>query len=92
MPIWELKPTGVESPHWESSDYHGTAIVRAPDAATARRKANEEFAIAVQRKSTYQDSPELPWTNPELVTCEEIHDSAFDPDGPTAVLDPAGKS
>ncbi len=88
MAIWKLEPTNLESPDWQISSYRGQAIVRAPDAISARRVAADQFTCEARTVVIGRDSPESPWTNPELVTCAELHDSDFDPDGPAEVLDP----
>ncbi len=88
MAIWKLEPTNLESPDWQISSYVGRAIVRAPDATSARRMAAEQFTRAARTPLIGQDSPASPWTNPELVTCTELADSDFDPEGPAEVLDP----
>ena len=88
MAIWKLEPTNLESPDWQISSYRGRAIVRAPDATSSRRMAAEQFTRAARTPLIGRDSPASPWTNPELVTCTELHDSNFDPEGPAEVLDP----
>ncbi len=88
MAIWKLEPTNLESPDWQISTNRGRVIVRAPDAMSARKVAAEHFTRGARPVVIGQDSPASPWTNPELVTCTELADSDFDPDGPAEVLGP----
>ncbi|MEE9130815.1 MAG: hypothetical protein V3T84_12410 [Phycisphaerales bacterium] len=87
MHIWELKPTNIESDHWQGSTYKGEVIVRAEDEDEARRHALVTFRVPTERVPR-ADTPFPPWTQSELVTCERLDDSDYAEDGPAGVLSP----
>ncbi len=87
MPIWKLEPADLSSEHWACSTHKGTIIVRAPDEKAARSAATSAFGIA----ATVPRSRETlfsPWEQANLVKCLRLHNSSFDENGPTEVLDP----
>ena len=88
MHIFELKPTGVPSIHWEGSDHEGrTIFVRASNEAEAREIVTVAFAKMVTRQ-LYGDSSEAPWKNPDLASCTLQTEPRFKTDGPAEVLFP----
>jgi hypothetical protein len=76
MPVWKLTPTDLGNPAWGSSTYRGGAIVRAASEGAARRISAAAFEAASG----------APWTDPLLVTAEEVEDPRFDPKGKSEVL------
>jgi hypothetical protein len=82
MPVWKLTPNNPDHPSWKSSRHSG-AIVRAASEGAARRIT----AAAFQTSS--DSTTDGPWTDPALVSVEEVEDPRYDPKGRSEVLDPA---
>lgn len=87
MRIWKLSPLDTSARDWEASTYRGIAIVRAKSEEEARLCAMQRFAIATKRDP--KGGVRLcPWTQEKLVSCEELVDSKYQPNGEAAVLEP----
>ena len=87
MHIWKLSPLDMSTRDWESSTYRGVAIVRAKNEEEARQCAMRRFSIAVERNPK-EDLRLCPWTQGELVLCQELFDSQYQATGETTVLEP----
>lgn len=88
MAIWKLLPTKKESPDWDQSTYRGVVIVRAENEQEARLCAMQRFTTAVEKLRRVQETRTCPWTQSELVTCEQVVGSNHPPDGASIVLEP----
>jgi len=87
MNIWKLSPLDASARDWEASTYRGIAIVRAKSEEEARLCAMHRFAIAT-KLDPKGDLRLCPWTQETLVSCEELVDSNYQPNGKAAVLAP----
>ena len=92
MQIYELKPTDAPSIHWEGSYHRGQVIVRAADESEARATAAVAFDKMVDVRDKSRDSPESPWWNAALVSCNPVEDSEYEVQGTAQLLfpDPIG--
>lgn len=88
MAIWRLSPTKTESPDWDLSTYRGVVIVRAENEQEARLYAMQRFTRAAARVNREQETRTCPWTQSELVACEQLVGSKYPPDGASIVLEP----
>jgi hypothetical protein len=87
MAIWLLTPLDPNDQNWESSSHCSPVVVRAPNEQKARAVAAEAFDV----KTGFRPGHGMrfpPWTRSTLVKAEHIHDSRFEEDGPTALLEP----
>lgn len=88
MTIWKLTPLDLKDPNWVASSHRALAIVRAPNEADAREAAQAAFGV----KTGFQPGHGVtapPWLRDSLVKAEKLHDSRYDPEGPTEVLEPS---
>lgn len=87
MPIWKLVPTGVESDDWRLSTYMGEVMVRASDEREARDVVTNRYG-----KSAHVQPGDRtlhnPWSQDQLVTCEQVSNAGYAEDGPTEILSP----
>ena len=85
MKLWILQVIDNKSLDWEASTYRGEVIVRAVSESSARDEATQRFVIATRRvigapvKTT-------PWSQRELVSCNEYTGHEYQVDGPSGVL------
>ena len=87
MAIWKLSPLNVSAPDWEASTYRGDVVLRAKNEEEARLCAMQRFAIAT-KVNLGEKTRTCPWTQHELVSCEEIVDSKYSAIGEATVLEP----
>jgi hypothetical protein len=87
MFIWKLTPVATDDPLWLASSHRGPVVVRAPDEASARAAAQQEFGVAA-RFPPGTGIVGAPWTRPNLVRAEILEGSRHTTDGPLAVLAP----
>jgi hypothetical protein len=85
MPIWRLTPTDLNSPLWAASNYHGIAVIRATTERDARQAAVQGFGKELPGIHWHAH----PWYQLALVACEELLNSGYPENGPTAILEPA---
>jgi DNA-binding XRE family transcriptional regulator len=86
--IWQLSPVDPSSLNWKASIYCGDLIIRAASERRAREIAGLALAIAVGRVPG-GNTITNPWNR--LVaeaTCERLSKSAYEEDGPDAILSP----
>jgi transcriptional regulator with XRE-family HTH domain len=86
--IWRLTPIDPSNENWEASTWRGSVVVRAPTERIARWRAKIAFVIATRRRPG-QTILMCPWGFANFVRAEEVQDSSYQIDGPTAILDPA---
>jgi hypothetical protein len=87
MVIWKLTPVDLDDPNWEASSHRGPVLVRAVNEQKARALAADAFDV----KSGFRPGKGVrfpPWTRPALVSAVRAHDTRFDEDGPSEVLEP----
>jgi len=87
MQLWKLSVVQPDSDDWRFSTYKGSAIIRASDELSARDLATNIFGIAC-KSIVGQPSPNIPWGQESLVSCEPFESNEYDIDGPEAVLYP----
>lgn len=87
MAIWKLSPLNTGAPDWKASTYRGDVIVRAKNEKEARLCAMQRFTIAT-KKNLAEKTPTCPWTQSELVSCEELMESKYPAIGESTVLEP----
>mgnify|MGYP006304204633 CR=1 FL=1 len=85
MSIWLLQVVNPEHRDWGASTHKGDVVVRAPSEATARKEASFEFGIAseVRLGESVKFSP---WEQAEIVSCEPLEGTNYEPDGEPEVL------
>ncbi len=88
MPIYELTPKNLDELNWKASIYRGKAVIKARNEKLARMKANTAFGIATGPKQPFQPAISFPWTNENLVSCQELKDSLYPPDSPDGLIYP----
>lgn len=86
MAVWSLTPVDLADPNWEASSHRGPVIVRAPNARQARATAARSFSVKTGFRAKGMRFP--PWRRAALVTVARVHDSRFDEEGATEVLEP----
>lgn len=87
MPVWLLTPLDAHDPDWQASSHCGPVVVRAPNEQRAREAAAEAFDL----KTGFRPGEGVrfpPWNRAALVKAEQVLDTRFDEDGPTALLEP----
>lgn len=70
MPIYQLEPRDLDSPHWGRSWHRKLCLVGAPTETKARALA----AAIFDQVAKHEPGPEPlvnPWSAPDLVTCAE---------------------
>lgn len=84
MRVFHLQPTedGLDDPAWAVSWYRGPCHVRASSAEAARLFANGAFTIAVCPGGAPAGCG-LPWSQPRLVTVQELPGMPADSIGPS---------
>jgi hypothetical protein len=88
MPLWKLTPLDLLDPNWEASSHRGIAIVRARSEADARAVAAKAFDT--QTRFTPGAGPRIPpWKRAAMVRAQRIDDKRYEPEGPSAVLEPS---
>lgn len=87
MKILKLSPIDPQYSGWKYSTICEDVIVRSENEDDARSIAVSTFAIMAEVKG--KANPYCPWNDPNLVTCTEIEDSRFSPDGEKEILSPS---
>ena len=87
MAIWKLSPLKTSARDWEASIFCGVVTVRANDEEEARLCAMQRFAIATNVHRG-EGTRTCPWTQCELVSCEELVESKYPAIGESEVLEP----
>ena len=88
MAIWKLTPIDLKDPNWQASSHRAMAIVRAEKEQVAREAAQAAFGIKTGFKPGHGITAP-PWLRDATVKAEKLHDSRYDPEGPTEVLEPS---
>lgn len=71
MPIFELTPTDISDPDWETSVHRDGCRIHAKDEHSARLYATRQFGIAT-KKVTGQYTKIVPWAQEDKVAVTEI--------------------
>ena len=71
MRVWHLIPVDLQAAAWKATTYKGPVVVRAESEQQARELACADFSAASLPVATTADPP---WTQPELVRAELVHD------------------
>ena len=85
MPIYLLKSIDDNNPNWVHNDRQRDLYIRADSPTKARLRASSEYtnpSEIIPGTST----PEDPWLTDTIVSCEQVHDSGYDEDGPEEIL------
>jgi hypothetical protein len=90
MPIWKLVPIDPDDPNWEASSHRELVIVRASHEASARKAAEDAFAVKT-RFAAGKGLRVPPWTRSDLVRAEIIESPIYADEGPTEILEPSFK-
>jgi hypothetical protein len=88
MKLWILKVLDQKSADWEASTHKGEVIVRAVSENSARNEASKEFFIATKhvKGETVKANP---WSQSELVSCNEYSGCEYQVEGQSGVLIPS---
>lgn len=90
MKIWKLTVLDEDTKDWDLSTYKGDLIVRAETEHKARMQATNEFGIAAQAKPG-QPTRINPWSQKDVVGCDQYSGSEFSREGEPSVLKKLGK-
>lgn len=85
MSIWLLKVKDSAHGDWAASTHKGDVVVRADGEAMARKQAAFEFTIATEVKPG-ESVKFNPWEQPEIVSCEPLEGTDYEPEGDPQVL------
>lgn len=77
MRVWLLEPKGTQDSRWRAGSYREKIVVRARNAAEARRMAEAAIAFPTGREKAkgrhdLDPLPSGPWRNADLTDCRDL--------------------